>query len=338
MNKLVLAITIAFVLAVFPFAATSIAGDSITLKIATLSPEGTHLMTVLKQATEEVARKTEGRVKFRIYPGGVMGNDTRILQKMRVGQIHGSTFTAGGISQMYSNYQILSLPMLFRNYAEVDAVRPFVAPIITQALEDNGYISFGVFEAGFIYMLSNYELKKPDDMKGHKVWVPEGDPIGRAVFEAANVPPVPLPLPDVLTGLQTGLLDTTASSPIGAVVLQWYTKVKYITHYPLLYGYGTLALSKKAWGKISEQDKPIVRACFGKMLLMANENTRIENTKAMATLKKQGLIFTELDEESVNLMQAIADKAIVNLISDGEFDKAMLAKIRATVAKVREGN
>ncbi len=39
--------------------------------------------------------------------------------------------------------------------------------------------------------------------------------------------PVPLGLADVLTGLQTGLVDVVSGPPVAAVALQWFTKIKY---------------------------------------------------------------------------------------------------------------
>ena len=94
-----------------------------TLKIATLAPAGTTWMKEMKKGAGEIKKKTEGRVKLKFYPGGVMGNDKSVHRKIKIGQLHGGAFTSGGLSHVYPEIQTLSLPMLFDNFAEVDYVR-----------------------------------------------------------------------------------------------------------------------------------------------------------------------------------------------------------------------
>jgi len=309
--------------------------EPFVVKIATISPEGTSITQALKTAGDEIQKRTNGRVSFRIYPGGVMGSDAVVMRKMRTGQIHASSFTAGGMSSAYSNYQIMSLPLLFMDYREVDAVRAKIDPLLSKGCEEKGYIPLGIVETGFVYMMSSKPIGSPDDLHGRKIWTPEGDPIGRAVFEAAGVPPVPLPLPDVLTGLQTGLLDTVSTSPIGALVLQWFTKVKYLTQSPLIYSYGTFAFSKEAWEKIPEADRPIVREVTVREIRKLDAQNRKDNEAAMETLKKQGLTFIPLSEGAMPKLQRIADTAIDNLMKQGRFDAGMLQEIRSIVKAVR---
>ena len=311
--------------------------DRLELKVATLSPEGSTVMNTLRAASKEIEQKTAGRVSLRIFPGGTMGSDAVVLRKMRSGQIHGSTLTAGGVSNVYSNYQILSLPLLFHNYQEADAARAKIEPQLTRNLESAGYISFGIVEAGFVYMMSNKPVKSPADLRGRKVWIPEGDPIGQTVFEVAQVSAIPLALPDVMTGLQTGLVDTVSTSPVGAVMLQWFTKVKYLTETPLLYAYGTIVLSKEAWGKIPAADQPAVREALTRRFKQLDIQNRQDNDSAMATLKKQGLTFVPLDPQGLPEMQSIADRAIEKLMRKNLFDASMLSQIRAAVQAVRQG-
>jgi TRAP-type C4-dicarboxylate transport system substrate-binding protein len=149
---------------------------------------------------------------------------------------------------------------------------------------------------------------------------------------------VPLPLPDVLTGLQTGLLDTVSSSPIGTLVLQWFTKVKYLTVSPLLYAYGTFAFSKEAWEKIPEADRPVVQEVMVREMKKLDALNRKDNDAAMETLKKQGLAFVPLGEGAMPRMQKIADTAIENLMKQGQFDAGMLEEIRSVVRSVRSSN
>jgi TRAP-type C4-dicarboxylate transport system substrate-binding protein len=245
-----------------------------------------------------------------------MGNDQVVLRKIRQGQLHGGTFTAGGVSSEYRDYQVLSLPMLFQNYKQVDAARAAVEAKLTKGLEQRGYVSFGIMEAGFVYMMSNVPIDSLETLRGRKVWIPEGDPIGARAFKELGVPPTPLPLPDVMTGLQTGLLDTVSSSPVGTIVLQWFTKVKYLIESPLLYSYGTIAIAKSAWDKLAAADQQVVREAFTGISGQLDKQNRIDNDRAMVALKQQGLRFIPISPANHAQMQAIANKTIDSLVAE----------------------
>ena len=312
------------------------AAPKTVLKIATLSPDGTSLMTALRDAGRDIESKTGGRITLKIYPGGVMGNDNVVLKKIRSRQLDGGTFTAGGIADEYPDYQILSLPMLFQNYQEVDAVRAVLEPNLIRGLEQKGYISMGIIEAGFVYMMSNTPIDSLEKLRGRKVWIPEGDLISARAFKKMGVPPVPLSLPDVLTSLQTGMLDTVSNSPVATVVLQWFTRLSYLTETPLLYAYGTLAFSRQAWNRVPMQDQPVVRDILERYLKRIDKINRVDNRKAMETLKKQGMKFVSITPNSYSRMQSVSNQTIDELVREGLFSSDLVSRIRAIIASIRK--
>ncbi|MET0045398.1 MAG: TRAP transporter substrate-binding protein DctP, partial [Candidatus Thiodiazotropha sp. 6PLUC3] len=262
-----------------------------TLKIATLAPDGTSWMKQMRSAAKQIHEKTEGRVKIRFYPGGVMGNDNSVLRKIRVGQLQGGAITGGGLSTIYPDAQIYTLPFQFRNLEEVDAVRQVMDKQIIDGLKKEGFISFGLSEGGFAYLLSNSPVKTTDNMKGLKIWIPEGDQVNAKIFGQLGISPIPLPLTDVLTGLQTGLIDTIASAPIGAIALQWHTRVNYLTQVPLAYLYATLVIKEKAFSKLSAADQELVKQTLSSTFVNLNRQNRADNIAALSALKKQGIEF-----------------------------------------------
>ncbi len=230
-----------------------------TLKIATLSPDGTSWMRSMRAAGKEISKRSDGRVKLRFYPGGVMGNDKSVMRKIRVGQLQGGAVTPGALDAVDKDLQVYSIPFLFRDLKEVDHVRRKMDARLMKDLEGKGFVGFGFAEGGFAYMMSRQPVKTVNDLKARKVWSPEGDRIVLTALESLGIAPVSLPIPDVLTALQTGLVDTIASPAVAAIALQWHTKVKYLTEVPLLYTYGLLVISDKAFGKLSEEDQELVR-------------------------------------------------------------------------------
>ena len=217
-----------------------------TLKIATIAPEGSSWMQDMRKGAATIEEHTEGRVRFKFYGGGVQGNDRQVQRKMRTGQLHGGAFTSGGMNSFQKDGDLFALPLMFDTIDEARFVRQRLEPELRQRLEDAGYANFGLAAAGFAYMMSNKPMKTLSDLKGQKVWTPEGDPVGYAALRALGVAPVTMPVTDVMTGLQTDLLDSVTVPPVGAVVFQWHTRLKYITALPVAYVYASLLIEKRA--------------------------------------------------------------------------------------------
>ncbi|HGX94232.1 MAG TPA: C4-dicarboxylate ABC transporter [Candidatus Tenderia sp.] len=294
-----------------------------TFKIATLAPDGTTWMEELKKGADEIKARTQGRVKFRFYPGGIMGNDKSVLRKIRIGQLHGGAITGGGLSDIYPDAQVYSLPLAFNSTDEVDYVRQRMDKKLIANLKDEGYVSFGFSEGGFAYVMSDTPIATVADMKGHKVWSPEGDEMSRAAFESVGVSPIPLPLTDVLTGLQTGLIDTIGSSTMGAVALQWYTRIQNMTQTPLMYLYGTMVIRNKTFNSISAEDQAIVTEVMNDVFKRLDKLNREDNEKAKEALKNQGIHFVYPTEAEQQEWRDTVQKAVASLIKKGVVSQAM---------------
>jgi TRAP-type C4-dicarboxylate transport system substrate-binding protein len=307
-----------------------------TFKIATLAPDGTNWMKQMRGAAKQIKEQTEGRVKIRFYPGGVMGNDNSVLRKIRIGQLHGGAITGGSLSNIYKDAQVYSLPFQFRNLREVDAVRRVMDPQIIEGLKREGYISFGLSEGGFAYLLSNTPVASTDNMKQLKIWIPEGDQVNAMMFQTLGISPVPLPLTDVLTGLQTGLIDTIASSPVGAIALQWHTRVNYLTQTPLAYLYATLVLKEKAFNKLQASDKSIVKQVLESTFERIGRQNRKDNEQALAALQKQGIKFINPSPEQQQAWEAHANTMLGKLSKDNIFSETMLNNLQSLIQQQRQ--
>jgi len=305
------------------------ANQRITLKIATIAPDGTTWMLEMRSGAEEIARRTDGRVKFRFYPGGVMGNDKSVLRKLRIGQLQGGAITGGGLALIDPNTLIYSLPFTFRSESEVDYARARMDPVLIESLEDAGFFTLGFVEGGFAYLMSSAPLHGMEDLRGRKVWIPEGDRISRAVFEDMNISPIPLPLPDVLTGLQTGLIDTVGASAIGAIALQWHTRIKYVTDTPLLYLYGALLIDRRAFSKLDAKDQLVVREVMSEIATRLKRQTREDDRKARQALKNQGITFVTPSRDAVMRLHRSVARTADRLAEDGVVPLQLLEELRA---------
>jgi len=312
-------------------------GRTEVLKIAALPPDGTAWMKEIRKRANEIEQRTSGRVQFKFYPGGVMGNDASVLRKMRIGQLQGGGIASGALAGIYPDSQTYGLPMLFRSYDEVDYVRARMDEILMKGLERQGFVSFGIAESGFAYLMSIRPIRSVKDLEGVKAWVPEGDPISRTFFEAAGRAPIPLPISDVLTGLQTGLIEAVGTPPIGAIALQWHTAVKYLTETPVMYTYGFLLFDKRAFNRNSREDQNIIRTVLERGFLELNKQNRKDNDNAKQALRNQGITFVHPSPEDLNDLQAIATDATNRLQKKGIYSPSVLESLQRHLSAYRKG-
>lgn len=306
------------------------------IKIATIAPDGTAWMQEMRRGAGEISRRTAGRVTFRFYPGGAMGNDKSVLRKIRAGQLQGGALTGGGLAEVYPDNQIYNLPLIFRSYEELDYVRGKMDKLIGAGLEKRGYISFGLAEGGFAYLMSSHPIRSVENLKNEKVWIPEGDVVSRALLEALGTSPIPLPLTDVLTGLQTGLISTVGASPTGAIALQWHTKVKYVSDTPLMYFYGAMVIDRKAYDKMSPADQVVVQTVMREVFNKLNRQIRQDNQKARAVLHQQGVEFLTLPPDEMEKLRKAAQLAVTTLGEKGVYTTEMFDILQSHLQEYRK--
>jgi TRAP-type C4-dicarboxylate transport system substrate-binding protein len=306
-----------------------------TLKIATIAPEGSSWMKDMKSGAKAIEEATEGRVKIKFYGGGVQGNDKQVQRKMRTGQLHGGAFTSGALNKFQRDADLFSMPMLFNSIDEARFVRKAMDGEVRQRLEDAGYVNFGFAGAGFAYMMSNRPLVTLADLKGQKVWIPEGDPVGFAALRALGVAPVIMPVTDVMTGLQTDLLDCVTVPPVGAVVFQWFTRLKYITELPIAYVYASLLVDKRAFSKLLPEDQLVVREVMEGIYRKFDQYGVADNRKAMQALVESGLEIVSPDTANIDEWRTIVNASHRKLATDGTFDQVLLDQVQVLLDDYR---
>ncbi len=312
------------------------AADAATLKIATVTPEGSQWMKHMRASSKEIRERTDGRVEIKYYGGGVMGNDAKVLGRIRIGALQGGAFTPSALGSIYPDLNLYGLPMVFNSEEEAAFVRDRMDTVLEQGLEAAGFVNFGFAAGGFAIVMSNTPVRSLDDLKGKRVWVPEGDQISYASMQAMSLSPVTLPLTDVLTGLQTGLIDIVAMSPIGALVLQWHTKVKYMTELPLAYTLGFMAIQKKAFDKLSEADQAVVREVMEDTYRQFNEANLVDNRAAQDALVNAGIEVVEFDQAEVDRIRDVLAESNRALGTDGRFSLELYDQMIAYIDEYRE--
>ena len=297
------------------------------LKIATIAPEGSEWMVEHRAAAKKIKELTEGRVSLKFYGGGVMGNDRKVLRKIRIGQLQGAAFTTSGLAERYPGMVLYGMPFVFRSQDEVDFVRERLDGELLQGLEDAGFVSFGFAGGGFANFMSNQPLTDHASLQSKKIWVPEGDVISFTALESMNLSPVVLPLSDVLTGLQTGLLDVIVTPPVAALLLQWYTKVKYINPLPIAYTIGLMAIEARAFERIAPADQELIRGVLSDTYLRLDEINRQDNIEAREALLANGLQMVEASQKDIPYWREVAEETNERMWNESGADPALYRKL-----------
>jgi TRAP-type C4-dicarboxylate transport system substrate-binding protein len=306
------------------------------IKIATLAPEGSSWMKALNLLNTEVMKKTEKRVQFRVYPGGVLGDEMDVLRKMKIGQIQGAVFTAGGLSSLFKEIDVLQIPFLFQKYEEVDIVLKKMDPFFRKGLEESGYTLLGWSEAGFVYLMSTLPMSSVVDLKKGKVWTWEESPMSKAIFDEAGVKAIPLSVPDVMVGLQTGLVDVVYAPPTGAISLQWFTKIRYLTDLPLAYLAGGIVVRKDTFKQIPPSYQNFILESFQTHLDTLKTVTRKENREAIEVMTKQGIKLVTSSKDQIDEFKRLSNKAMSHL-GNQSFSKKVLDEVTSILEGYRRG-
>jgi TRAP-type C4-dicarboxylate transport system substrate-binding protein len=306
------------------------------IKVATLAPDGSTWMKTMRAIDAEVRKATANRVGFKFFPGGVQGDEKDVIRKMRNGQIHGAAFTGFGLGSIVPEVRVLELPFMFDSLDELDHVRAQTGDYYDRAFDEKGYEVLGWTDVGFVYLFTRTPVRTPADMPGAKWWIWSGDQLAEIFFKAFKITPIPLAAPDVLTSLQTGVIDAVYSSPLACVALQWFTRVKYMSDLPVTHGISAVVVSKKTLAGVSEADMAAIKDISRRHLAELTAKTRVQNEEAIAEIKKEGVQVVAVDaatrREFVDRGRAAWGDGVGTLYSQELLDrvKGILAEYRKT--------
>jgi TRAP-type C4-dicarboxylate transport system substrate-binding protein len=277
--------------------------SKITIKIATLAPRKSSIMNIMEGFRTAVNKATNREVDFKIYYGGIQGDDGDVLRKVRLGQLHGGIFTGFALGRIAPPVRVTEIPFVFRNTDEVAYVRAKLEDTMSKYFEEAGYVVFGWHDIGFVYFFSRYPITSIDILRKQKVWVWGNDPMMTAAYKALGISAIPLSPIDVLTSLSSNLIDTAPINPLGAVALRWYTKFKYMNGLPGGNAMGAVAVTGKIWNSISpasqKKIKEIAKIHFNRL---TKSNIEVDR-KSVDVLKNSGIKVVHFEDPETDLIE-----------------------------------
>ncbi|NOX37659.1 MAG: ABC transporter substrate-binding protein [Calditrichaeota bacterium] len=304
------------------------------IKFATLAPEGSTWLNVMKAFDAEIRELTNGEVRFKIYAGGIQGDEKDVLRKIRLGQLHSAGFTGVGLGEILPEVRILDAPLLFRNYEEIDYITNLLYDEFFEKFRKVGYALIGWTEVGFVYVYSKKPITTLQDLKNTKMWMWEGDPVAEATFRALGVSAIPLSVTDVLTSLQTNLIEAVYTSPLACVSLQWYTKVKYMMDVPLADATGAILISNRMFNKLPEKYQRLLIEKGREHMAELIKQSRVDNEKAIEIMLKNGIQLVHVPEENLGAFYEAGARARRNLVGK-LYSQEFLTRIETALEEFR---
>ena len=305
------------------------------LRIATLAPADSQWMQDMVAGGERVRELTEGRVSLRFRAGGVAGSDEQVLRKIRIGDLQGGAFSSGGLANIYPGLNTYGIPLIFRSLDEVDYVRPRLDPKLSAGLEQAGFVSLGFSEGGFSNLMSNVPVSHVDDLRRQKIWVPDNDLISFEVLESLRLAPVPLEVSDALLGLERGLVDVVAASPVVALVLQWHTKTRFRTELPITYSMGVFAIAEEAFYTLEPRDQQVMRTVIGEVMAGIDNDSRADNEEARSVMSGMGIETVAVNDADVEVWRQIIAEQLPEIRNRRDIDAALFDEMMALLQEYR---
>jgi TRAP-type C4-dicarboxylate transport system substrate-binding protein len=317
------------------FATTQLWSQQYIIKFASIAPDGSTWVNMLREFDKAVRAESGGRMGFKIYAGGVQGEDKDVIKKIRLGQLQSAGFTGVGLGEIAPKVRILDSPFLFQNYDEVDHVYTTFSNEFDQAFRDNGFVLLGWSEVGFVYVFTNTPVRSVGDMNNVKMWMWEGDIVAEETFKSLGLHPYPLSVVDVLTSLQTGLINGAYISPYAAIAMQWNTRVKYMMSVPLADACGAVVIAKRTFDGLPQDLQEILLRNGKKYMGELTKKSRQENSDAIPTMKKNGLQIIEGNSPQALKEYQSAGKRARQALVGKMFDQNFLDRVEKSLDDFR---
>ena len=226
-----------------------------------------------------------------IYPDGSQGGETDMVRRMRIGQLQGGLLSVVGLREIDPTISALqNMPLMFRNWEEVDYVREKLRPGMEKKFLDKGFVVLAWGDAGWVRFFSKDPAVRPDDYKKMKFFTWAGELEQQDIMKSLGYTPVPLETNDILPSIQTGMINAVPSTPYFALASQVYATAPHMLELNWAPIVGALVITKKAWDELSPEGQAAVRDAGAKAGVQMRTKARQEVDEAVEAMKKRGLI------------------------------------------------
>ena len=286
----------------------SLYAKKIVIKMATLAPEGTEWHGLLVELGQEWKKATNGDVRLRIYPGGVVGDERDMVRKIRIGQIHGAAITTEGMTEVNQYFTAFNYPLLFQDYDDVDFVRNQLNDELYNESEKNGFKLLTMVDVGWVYWFSTDPVYTPSDLKRTKIWTWAGDYKAVQLYEENGFQPIPLTTLDILSGLQTGMINSLGLNTMYALAQQIFGIADNMLDMKWGNLTGAIVVDMRVWNKLKPEYQKLMLNISKNIGKRFQDKNRYGSDDAVNVMKKYGLKVNKPSSEQLTEWYDLIEK------------------------------
>ena len=270
----------------------------IVIKLATLAPEGTEYYNLLLEMGQRWQEETNGQVILRIYPNGVVGRESDTIRKMRIGQIQASAMSSIGLSGLTDKIQAFTIPMIYEDYDDIEKVKNVMFDDISEGLSDSGFKLLFLVDIGWVYWFSANEVSVPEDLRNAKIYTTAGDYVTVELFKGFGFNAIPVSETDILTSLQTGMINSMQTVPILSLSSGWFALMPNMLDMKWAVFIGAVIVDDRVWSKIRPEHQKVMMEIAEDIGKKYQQNGRKMDAEAIKIMEENGMqIKTPTDEE-----------------------------------------
>jgi len=290
------------------FASGAIAADK-QLRIGTLAPKNSLYHRQLMELGEVWRTAQGGNAKYLVYPDGSQGGEAEMVRRMRIGQLQGALLSVVGLQEIEPTISALqNMPLLFKNWEEVDYVREKIRPAMEKKFLDKGFVVLAWGDAGWVRFFSKEAAVRPEDYKKMKFFAWGSEAEQQSIMKSLGYTPVPLETNDILPAIQTGMINVVPSTPYFALASQIYNTAPNMLDINWAPIVGALVVTKKSWDDMSPEVQKAVRVESDKVSVQIRAKARQEVDEAVDAMKKRGLVVNHPNPEQMREWDDLANK------------------------------
>ncbi|WP_428944263.1 TRAP transporter substrate-binding protein [Pantoea sp. FN060301] len=281
--------------ATFAFSATAM--DKVTLKLAHNLDTSHIVHQTWVQMAKDLSAESGGKMKLRIYPGGQMGGPRETLELLQNGALDMTKAMANELEAFTPAYSVYSLPYLFKNDAHFNAVvHGPVGDAMTEATKEKGFFPVAAYVGGTRSFYAKKPIHSPADMKGMKFRVIV-TPTTIRFIELLGASPVSIPLGEVYTALQQGVIDGAENNEPSYVQTRHEEVAKYYTENQHTAMPDYLVIANKTWDRLSDEQKAVLEKVLKKSEATQAKAWDLMVAESVKEAEKDGATFITVDKE-----------------------------------------
>ncbi len=300
--------------------------SGITVKLASVAPEHSPWGAALNQMAVDWARISNGQVRLQIFHNAIAGEESDVLRKIRISQLQAGVFTSSGMKQIVPEVFSISVPFMIRSEEQLDYVMDRIRPDLEEHFRAARLHVLAWSRAGWIHFFSRDPVTYPDDLKVQRLASDPNDLELQQAFKLMGYSPIPMPQPELLTSLNSGLVDAFYTSPLVAGGYQWFALAPYMLDLKVAPFLGAIIISDAAWRRIPNNIKDELMAAARRVAGRINDEVRQLEMDAIESMERYGLEVTRLTPAIEEMwIQDVAryDSAMLEV-----FDPEMTQRIR----------